>query len=206
MKDNKKTNAQNDSVKLTLEKRSEEVDDIIERMPTIWTNIVVAIITVIIVVMLTLACVISYPDTVRGQIVVTGEKSPVRLVASASGRLKLLVKNNTNVIKGTCLGYIETGTKYEDVLLLDSICSKSLSMNTKIELPDNLELGMLSAYYNDFVLSYVQYDQLRQTKVYDNMKRILVIQQQSDRQVAENIGKEIGLNDASLYKIGRAHV
>ena len=95
MKDNKKTNAQNDSVKLTLEKRSEEVDDIIERMPTIWTNIVVAIITVIIVVMLTLACVISYPDTVRGQIVVTGEKSPVRLVASASGRLKLLVKNNT---------------------------------------------------------------------------------------------------------------
>ena len=59
MKDNKKTNAQNDSVKLTLEKRSEEVDDIIERMPTIWTNIVVAIITVIIVVMLTLACVIS---------------------------------------------------------------------------------------------------------------------------------------------------
>lgn len=205
MKDNKKTNAQNDSVKLTLEKRSEEVDDIIERMPTIWTNIVVAIITVIIVVMLTLACVISYPDTVRGQIVVTGEKSPVRLVASASGRLKLLVKNNTNVIKGTCLGYIETGTKYEDVLLLDSICSKSLSMNTKIELPDNLELGMLSAYYNDFVLSYVQYDQLRQTKVYDNMKRILVIQQQSDRQVAENIGKEIGLNDASLYSIRKQY-
>lgn len=68
MKDNKKTNAQNDSVKLTLEKRSEEVDDIIERMPTIWTNIVVAIITVIIVVMLTLACVISYPDTVRGRL------------------------------------------------------------------------------------------------------------------------------------------
>lgn len=205
MKDMKKTDVQNDMVKQALEKRSEEVADIIERMPTGWTKLVVAIITVIVVVMLTLGCVISYPDTVIGQISVTGENAPVRLVTSVSGRLKLLVKNNANVIKGTCLGYIETGTKYEDVLLLDSICSKSLSMNARIELPDNLELGMLSAYYNDFVLSYVQYDQLRQTKVYDNMRRTLGNQLRSDRQVAENMRKKISLNDASLYSIRKQY-
>lgn len=200
MKDNKNTN-----VIRALNKRSEEVDDIIERMPTSWANVVVAIITVIVLVLLTLGCVINYPDTVRGQISVTGKRAPVRLVTSVSGRLKLLINNNTNVTKGTCLGYIETGTRYEDVLLIDSILNKSFSINTRIVFPKNLKLGMLSAYYNDFVLSYVQYDNLRQTKVYDNMRRTLLNQLQSDRLVAENIGTEIELNDLSLYSIRKQY-
>lgn len=205
MKEKQRTTAQDDMVKFALEKRSEEVTDIIERMPTGWTNLVAAIIMVIVLVMVTLGCVIKYPDTVMGQISVTGEKAPVRLVSSVSGRLKLLVENNTEVTEGTCMGYIETGAKYEDVLMLDSICSVTLGMNTSMNLPDNLELGVLSAYYNDFVLSYVQYDQLRQTTVYDNMRRTLMNQQQSDRQVAENMGKEIRLNDTVLSSIRKQY-
>lgn len=182
----KKITDQDDKVKFALEKRSEEVADIIERMPTGWTNLVVVVITAIVLVLVTLGFVIKYPDTVTGQISVTGEKAPVRLVASIPGRLKLLVENNAEVTKGECLGYIETGARYEDVLLLDSICCVTLGMNTHMNLPDDLELGALSAYYNDFVLSYVQFDQLRQTKVYDNMRRTLMNQQLSDRQVAED--------------------
>ena len=116
MKERKRTTDEDDALKLTFEQRSEEVTDIIERMPTGWTNLVTAIITAIVLVMVTLGCVIKYPDTVMGQISVTGEKAPVRLVASVSGRLKLLVENNTEVTEGTCLGCIETGAKYEDVL------------------------------------------------------------------------------------------
>lgn len=205
MKDIKITTAQDDAEKLALEQRSEEVADIIERMPTGWTNLVTAISTAIVLVMITLGCIIKYPDTVMGQISVTGEKAPVRLVASVSGRLKLLVDNNTEVTEGECLGYIETGAKYEDVLRLDSICSVPLGMNTRMNLPDNLELGALSAYYNDFVLSYVQYDQLCQTKVYYNMRRTLMNQQQSDRQVAENMGKEIRLNEVALSSIRKQY-
>lgn len=205
MKERKRTTDEDDALKLTFEQRSEEVTDIIERMPTGWTNLVTAIITAIVLVMVTLGCVIKYPDTVMGQISVTGEKAPVRLVASVSGRLKLLVENNTEVTEGACLGYIETGAKYEDVLRLDSICSASLGMDTRMNLPDNLELGALSAYYNDFVLAYVQYDQLRQTKVYDNMRRTLMNQQQSDRQVAENMGKEIKLNEVALTSIRKQY-
>lgn len=205
MRERQRTAAQNDMVKSALEKRSEEVTDIIERMPTGWTNLVVAIIMAIVLVMVTLGCVIKYLDTVTGQISVTGEKAPVRLVAPVSGRLRLLVENDTEVTEGACMGYIETGAKYEDVLMLDSICSVTLGMNTRMSLPDNLELGALSAYYNDFVLSYVQYDQLRQTTVYDNMRRTLMNQQQSDRQVAENMGKEIRLNDTVLSSIRRLY-
>ena len=205
MKVNYIITAQCDAAKLALEKRSEEVTDIIERMPTGWTNLVTSIITAIVLVMITLSYVIKYPDTVMGRISVTGEKAPVRLVASVPGRLKLLVENNTEVTEGSCLGYIETGAKYEDVLRLDSICSVSLGINTHLDLPDNLELGALSVYYNDFVLSYVQYDQLRKTKVYDNMRRTLMNQQQSDRQVAENMDTEIRLNEAALSSIRKLY-
>lgn len=205
MKERQRITDQDDMVKYALDKKSEEVADIIERMPTGWTNLVDILITVIVIVMITLGCIIKYPDTVIGQISVTGEKAPVRLVAPISGRLKLLVDDNTEVTEGVCLGYIETGARYEDVLMLDSLCSMTLGMKTQLDLPGNLKLGALSAYYNDFVMSYIQYDQLRKTKVYNNMRRTLINQQQTDRQVAENMCKEIGLNDTIIYSIRKQY-
>lgn len=92
-----------------IEKRSEEVHDIVERMPTrlaAWTALVV---TVLMGVVLALGFVIEYPDTVSGQISLTSGNAPVRLVAGSSGRLHLLVRNRMTVDGGTVLAYIENG-------------------------------------------------------------------------------------------------
>lgn len=187
------------------DKRSEEVADIIDRMPTGWTKLVVAIIMVIVFTMVTLACVIKYPDTVTGQISITGEIAPVRLISSASGRLQLLIDNNTEVREGTCIGYIETGAEYKDILSLDSLCRVMPEIGTKIDFPDKLELGSLSVYYNDFVLSYIKYDQLRETKVYDNMRKTLRNQQLSNKQVSKNLKKEIDLNNEVLTNLHKQY-
>ena len=64
--------------KTSTDQRSEEVTDIIERMPVGWTRLVVAIIMLVVLVTVSLGCIIKYPDTVMGQISITGEKSPVR--------------------------------------------------------------------------------------------------------------------------------
>ena len=205
MKADQPTNTTTEKLPHDLDRRSEEVTDIIERMPTGWTRMVVAIIMIIVVVMVSLGFIIKYPDTVAGQISITGEKAPVRLIASASGRLQLLVENNTEVQAGTCLGYLETGAVYEDVLRLDTVCSVSLRENTQMTLPDNLELGALSAYYNDFVLAYNQYDQQRRTKVYDNMRQKLHTQRKSDQRVSENLRKEIALNSQILENLSEQH-
>lgn len=189
----KKTN--NES---SIDQCSEEVKDIIERMPTGWTRLVVCIIFVVVLVTLFMGIIIKYPDTVMGQITITGEISPVRLVASSSGRLRLLVENNSNLKKGTCIGYIETGTDYKDVLTLDSICHSTIKQDTHLILPENMKLGALSVYYNDFVLAYNKYNLLRTTGVYDNMKNTLLNQQLSDRKVLENVQKGIVLNDEVL--------
>lgn len=108
MKSNQKQNTESETAKCDIDRRSEEVTDIIERMPTGWTRIVVTIIMIIDAVMISLGFIIKYPDTVMGQISITGEKAPVRLISSASGRLQLLADNNSKVEKGTCLGYLET--------------------------------------------------------------------------------------------------
>lgn len=189
-----------------IDQRSEEVTDIIERMPVCWTRFVVAIIMLLVLVSVSLGYIIKFPDTVKGQISITGEISPVRLVASSSGRLHLLVENNSEVKEGTCIGYIETGTDYMDILKLDSICHSVIKHNTRLEIPDNLKLGALSIYYNEFVLAYNKYDQLRITKVYDNMKRVLLNQQSADRQISENLQKEIALNDKILASMHDQYV
>lgn len=196
---------QDKALEQITDKRSEEVADIIDRMPTGWTRLVVAIIMVIVVTMVSLGCIIKYPDTVTGQISITGEKAPVRLISSASGRLHLLIDNNTEVKAGTCLGYIETGAVYKDILRLDSLCKVMPEMETKIDFPDNLELGALSSYYNDFALSYIKYAQLRETKVYDNMRKTLRNQQMSNKQVFDNLRKEIDLNNEVLTNLHRQY-
>lgn len=205
MKSNQKQNTESETAKCDIDRRSEEVTDIIERMPTGWTRIVVTIIMIIDAVMISLGFIIKYPDTVMGQISITGEKAPVRLISSASGRLQLLVDNNSKVEKGTCLGYLETGAVYEDVLKLDTICSVILNEDTHLLLPGNLDLGALSAYYNDFVLAYNQFDRLRQTKVYDNMRQKLHNQRLSDLRVSENLEKEFALSEQVIANISEQY-
>ncbi len=183
---------------IEMEKPSEEVSDIIERIPIGWTKLVLSVMTATMLVILSLGFVIEYPDTVAGQISITGEKAPVRMVATSSGRLHLLVENHAEIREGTCLGYIETGTSYEDLMKLEKICASAPTPNTYIELPTQLKLGELSGYYNDYVLAYTQYDQIRRTKVYDNMRRTLRNQQASDLKVSDNLKREISLHEKAL--------
>ena len=136
-----------------LTERSEEVADIIERFPTGWTNIISVIMTVVVLVTLFLAFFIKYPDTVSGQLIITGQQAPVRIVSSIDGRLHLCIPNKAVVHMGQCVGYIESGARYDDIMQLDSICGIKLRPDVGIDLPDSLNLGALSARYNDFALA-----------------------------------------------------
>jgi len=187
-----------------LEKRSEEVTDIIERMPMGFTRIA-AIVTVFVVsAMLLLGLVISYPDTVVGQISITGEKAPVRLVSPTSGRLRLLKENMSNISEGDCIGYIDNGSGYDDILQLHDMCD-SLDLNSGIALPENLRLGSLSPYYNEFRLSYFQYHRLLSSGVYRSMRKALADQRLSCGKVADNIAAEIRLNETVLSNLTRQY-
>ncbi len=185
--------------------RSEEVSDIIERFPTGWTKVISGIMSVVVLVALFLAFFIKYPDTVSGQLIITGQKAPVRIVSSVDGRLHLCIPNKRIVHIGQCVGYIESGASYDDVMRLDSICRIKLGPNVNIDLPDSLNLGALSAKYNDFVLAYTKYDQLRNTKVYENMRKMLEVRKYSAQLIVENLEEKSLLHNKALADVERQY-
>ena len=112
-----------------MQDRSEEVQDIIDRMPTGWCWWVFGIVTILIITMFTLSIVIHYPETVDGEVSITATTAPVRLVASATGRLHPLLQPGANVRQGEVLAYVEGGVSIKITSCLNSIYKmKTLSM------------------------------------------------------------------------------
>lgn len=184
--------------KKEISKRSEEVQDIIDRMPTRWTHIIVSLLTCIILVMFFISCIIEYPDAINGEIIITAQKAPVRLVAQSNGRIHLLQTEGTMVNKGTALAYIDCGAIYNDILLVKKICSESIPQNTVLHLPENLTLGPLSSCYNDFILSYKSYIQLIHSGGYENLRASLRSKNITNKEVCSNIKNEEKILDKML--------
>ena len=176
------------------DRRSEEVADIIERFPGGWTTIVSLIMAAISITAIAMGFVIQYPDTVIGRLSITGMKAPVRIVAVTSGRLHLMTRNSARVERGDCIGYIESGADYNDIMTLDSLCDIPLERNSVIMFPGGMTLGSLAGLYNDLRLAYSRYDQVRETRLYDNMRRTLANQKASAMTAAEGMRHKIEIH------------
>ena len=185
--------------------RSEEITDIIERMPTGWTRTLSFIITIIIAVILFLGLVIKYPDTISGKITVTYEFAPVRIMSQSNGRLHLLAQNSRYVPKGACVGFIDNGAVFWDIVKLDSICAVKITHRSMVPCYDSLCVGSLSAVYNEFALSYQRYDRLRQGKMYDNMRRALLNQRKTAQEAELGIQAEINVHEQSASYVQRQY-
>lgn len=167
--------------------RSEEIQDIIERMPTRWAMWTALITGCLMGVVILLGFLIKYPDVVTGQVSVTAEKAPVRLVAGATGRVKLLHANGEQIDRGTVVGYIENGADYATVRQLDTLLN-----HPGATLPEDRPLlGELSSTYNAYVLAYRQYLRLRTSDLYTNMRTSLQRQIEADSRVDSNLELEV---------------
>lgn len=177
--------------------RTEEVQAIIERMPTYWTKWVALFLSLLLAILFTISFLIQYPDTVDGQISITSNISPVRLVTNSNGRLILLKETGSTISSGDVIACVENGANYNHILFVDSLLnSLSSSVNKEfipVELPDSLLLGDISSVYNSFVLSYMQYCRVITSDIYDNMSRSLEEQISSNNNVIHNIQEEIKL-------------
>lgn len=187
------------------EQRSEEVADIIERMPTAWTRRIVAVMTALVAGMILLGWLVEYPDVISGEITVTGTKPPVRMVASVSGCIHLLKADRSRVRRGDVVAHIECGASYKDMCWLDTLCRTPLSPTSQLALPPDLSLGPLSASFNAFVLAYSGYDLLRRTRVYTNLRASLDAQHAAGVQVEENLHRELVLTQAMMATLQRQY-
>ena len=179
--------------------KSEEVQSIIDRMPTHWVKWVVLCVGILMGIIILLGFLIQYPDTVDGQISVTGSIAPVRLVANSSGRIYLLASDKSVVEKGTVISHIESGANYKHILLVETLLQEiDLSNIEQVFLPDTLILGEVSSAYNSFVLSFMQYKRIITSDIYATMQKNLQHQITYDEAVIANVNNELYLKKQVL--------
>jgi multidrug resistance efflux pump len=154
--------------------RSEEVQHIIERMPSkfgIWITIIVVFLFLL---MAIFGWLVRYLDVVTGQININGKSIPLRLVANANGRLKInAIKSMDPVRKGQVLAYIENPANPKSVMYIDSLLklfnpNRDDILKVKAILPRNISLGELNVQYYSFANSLQDYYNYQEDKMIDN--------------------------------------
>lgn len=174
----------NNNSKLDL--RSEEVRDIVDRMPTGWGTKVVMVLSVLLSLLTLISFVIKYPDTIDGEVTLTSDVAPVRLVSVATGHLHLLKLAGAVLQDKDVIAYIESGVDYNDVLYLDSL----LSLGIKDSLPlfnNSIELGELSGSYGVYIQAYTQWYRLKHSTRYKTIRDAMRKQIVTDKQLANYI-------------------
>ncbi|WP_025146283.1 HlyD family secretion protein [Pedobacter jeongneungensis] len=191
--------------------RTEEVQNIIERMPTRFSFIVSLIIGLIFFLLITFGYLIRYPDVVKGQINVSSQSAPLKLVANISGKLKLgKLKSMASVKAGDLIAYIDNSADAKTVLHIDSLMGnfnpndENLS-HFKKTLPINLSLGELNARYYEFTNSLqelLNYQEDRLLEKGENNYQMLLTEQ---KKAITSALEKVSLSSSSMEFIHKSY-
>ena len=127
-----------------FELRSEEVQEILSRVPhwmIRWGSVVILF---ILLSLFAVAYMIKYPDIVSTQIIITTHTPPQKVVARVSGKIEsIFVHDKMRVQKNTPLAVIENAANYKDVFNLSKALSKGdkTFSNFSFEEFKNVQLG-----------------------------------------------------------------
>ncbi|MEO6177414.1 MAG: HlyD family efflux transporter periplasmic adaptor subunit [Flavobacterium circumlabens] len=143
----------------TFELRSEEVQDILTKVPHWMIRWGTVLIFVIIFMLFFVSWFIKYPDVVNTEIVITTNIPPEKIVSKSSGRIEaILVKDKSIVSKNSTLAIIENTANYKDVFLLKKIVDQYNINNLKKAFPfallKNAQLGEIESAFAVFQKDY----------------------------------------------------
>jgi len=143
----------------TFELRSEEVQDILTKVPHWMIRWGTIVIFAIIFMLFFVSWFIKYPDVVTAEIVITTNIPPEKIVSKSSGRIEaILVKNKSTIAKNSTLAIIENTANYNDVFLLKKIVESYDINDPKKVFPfsslKNTQLGEIESAYAVFQKDY----------------------------------------------------
>lgn len=156
-----------------MELRSEEVQEVLSKVPHWMIRWGSTLFFFLIVLLLLISWVVKYPDIIPSEALITSEVPPQKELAKITGKLEtILVKDNDNVIKNQPLAIIENTANYKDVFKLKTIID-TLKVDTKtFRFPfDSLPILFLGDIDSQFALfenSYIQYQLNRELQPFSN--------------------------------------
>ena len=205
-----------------IELRSDEVKEILQRMPNWIIRSGTTLFFVVIIAVVIGSWFFRYPDIIHSKLVLTTLNPPAELVARSSGQIQnLYVTDNQKVEKGDLLAIIENPAINDDVFVLKTKVGKFYEHLTGMDgiksdlLEGNFSLGQIQLYYNGFLKAYVDYQRFFDLDYYD--RKIVGYQDQIskynlyyDRQYEQKeiLGSELKINkrqitrDSSLFNRG----
>ncbi|RVU90943.1 HlyD family efflux transporter periplasmic adaptor subunit [Flavobacterium columnare] len=142
-----------------FELRSEEVQDILTKVPHWMIRWGTVLIFGIILMLFVISWFLKYPDIVRTEVIITTNIPPEKLVAKTSGRIQtILVKDKSEVMANTPLAIIENSANYKDVFRLKKALEefqKSSQQSFSFDQFKSLQLGEVENAFAMFQKDYV---------------------------------------------------
>ena len=190
--------------------RTEEVQDIIERIPHRTGKVVTVIVVSLTALLLFFGWLIEYPEKVTGPVSITARQAPVKLVSNNSGKLHLLKNNSDTLNENEIFAFLDNPAKLDDILLTEEFLYKnnpdSLYMNPSvINGSSSMSLGELSSQYYTFLNSVDKVFQYRFGQPYEKKLRSLISLLKWQMKLKENSQKQIKTKKSSL-KIAEKNV
>ena len=136
--------------------RTEEVQDIIQRMPSTFGKWVSGIVASLFVMILILGWVVRYPDIITGQVTINANKSPIKLISNTSGKLRLLTKSHQRIKEGDYVAYLENSAEIKDMKNIIMLgrqfnINESNYIDALSRFPKNISLGEFNVKYFNFM-------------------------------------------------------
>lgn len=194
------------------EHRTEEVQDIIEKMPTKFGYLISILVLLLFAVLLIFGWFIRYPDVVSGRVVINAELSPINLVSQSSGSLQLKkISSKSKVKKGDIIAYIETPTSLESLASIKNIFNTYIPGNTPPylllnKLPQHIALGELNTQYYAVLNALIQLNNFNSDRIYDKQianYQALLVEQKKEMANSENrtiLSKKINDNLYTFFQ------
>ncbi len=141
-----------------IELRSEEVQEILTRVPNWmirWGNVVILLLLVLV---LLVSWFIKYPDIITTQIIITTQTPPEKLIARTSGKIEaILVTDRQKITQNIPLAVIENSANFKDIFMLKSIVD-TLNLNNSpfpFEVLQTAQLGEVESTFAIFQKEYL---------------------------------------------------
>jgi multidrug efflux pump subunit AcrA (membrane-fusion protein) len=156
-----------------IELRSEEVQEILAKVPNWMIRWGSALFLGLIFMILIISWFAKYPDVIPSQTYLTTLLPPQKEYAKTTGKIDtLFVKDNQVVEPQTPLAILENTANYQDVFLLKSIIDTLSMRNDSFSFPINslpvLFLGEIDADFALFENNYLQYTLNKQLQPFSN--------------------------------------
>ncbi len=189
-------------------KRTEEVQDIIDRMPYRTGRIVAILVTGLSVLLVFFGWIIEYPETVSGPVSITARQAPVRLVSNSSGKLHLLRNNGSPVPENDIVAVMDNPARLEDVLHVENFIHEAqldslVNSSTSIQLPEISGMGELSSVYFSFCNAFEKMVQYHFGRPYEKKEAGLVSQLNSQIQLFNHNREQMDTKVQSLRIAGK---